>query len=222
VAAAAIVDQFEWQGSAAPVAPVAPVPLFRRREQIDGSGARAFSLPGLSAERTAALEQEAFARGYADGTRAAEEASAARLEDRLNRMTASIDAIGALRVVVMHQAERDIVRLAIAIAERIVRRQVDLDPSVLAAIARAAATRLGSRVVATIHLNPADHARIGAGVRGAVELHADPDVPPGGVEVRSAFGTIDAGIEAQVRELSRALLGEAAGEEPTSDGDRAR
>lgn len=221
VVGSAVIDRFEWQDAVEAAAPVAPAPLFRPRERTTGSTARAFSLPGLSAERTAALEQEAFNKGYADGMRAAEAASAARLDERLGRLATAIQEVGSLRAGIMRETERDLVRLAIAMAQRIVRRHIDIDPSRLVAIAREAAARLGSRVAATIHLNPADHARIAPDSSGAIELHVDPEIPPGGVQVRSAFGTIDAGVDAQIRELTRALLGDAS-EEAAGDGDAAR
>ena len=82
---------------------------------------------------------------------------------------------------------------------------------------------LGESVVATIHLNPADHEAItgrrDASLGQAVQLVADPSVEPGGCLVRSAFGVIDAGIETQVREVARALLGDDAAEEAGSHGD---
>jgi flagellar assembly protein FliH len=203
----AVVDRFDWQEAPAPGA--GAVPLFGPRDRTRASGIREFALPGLSAERTAALEQEAFARGYADGVRAAEAAAAARIDELLGRLSAAIHEIAALRPEVLRQTERDVVRLAIAMAERMVQRHIDANPAALAAMARAAVAKLGSRVVATVHLHPADHARVGAGdPHGSIELKADPQIPPGGVMVRSAFGAIDASLEAQVRELTRALLGE--------------
>ena len=66
--------------------------------------------------------------------------------------------------------------------------------------------------------NPEDHAammaaRQGAAFDGAVQVVADPLVGRGGCLVKSAFGTVDAGIDTQVREMSHALLGEDAEDE---------
>jgi flagellar biosynthesis/type III secretory pathway protein FliH len=38
---------------------------------------------------------------------------------------------------------------------------------------------------------------------------ADPRVPPGGCRVESDLGVIDAGVDAQITEIARALLGDA-------------
>ena len=77
---------------------------------------------------------------------------------------------------------------------------------------RSAIDRLGEHAVATVHLNPADaeaaRKHRDPSTPGSLEIVADVNVPRGGCVVRSAFGTIDAGIDAQMRELSQALLGD--------------
>jgi flagellar assembly protein FliH len=87
-------------------------------------------------------------------------------------------------------------------------------------MARVAIDRLGENAVATIHLHPSDAEaalqQTDVAQSGSVEIVADVNVPRGGCLVRSSFGCIDAGIDAQMRELARALLGDDSGhEEPT-------
>ena len=173
-------------------------------------------LPTPSPERLEAIEREAYARGYADGERAAREAAAAAAVEQARETTArlaeALQDLANVRSVLMRRSERDLVRLAVSMAGRILRREVDLDRELLVVMARVAIDRLGENVVATVHLNPDDHAIITS--RGlvdpghSVELRPDPTVPRGGCLVRSAFGTVDVGIDSQIRELSRALLGE--------------
>jgi flagellar assembly protein FliH len=163
------------------------------------------------------LERDAYARGYADGQRAGEATATARLEDVTTRLALAIADLAAVRGVLMRRAERDLVRLAVSMAERVLRREVDVDRELLVVMARVAIDRLGEHAAATIHLNPVDHeavsARHAAELGKAVELVADPSVARGGCVVRSSFGTIDTGIESQVKELSRALLGDDADDE---------
>ena len=113
-------------------------------------------------------------------------------------------------------------RLALAMAERVVRREIDIDRDLLAVMARVAIDRLGENAVATIHLNPADcEATMGRAASlqaGSVAVVADTNVPRGGCVVRSAFGTIDAGIDSQMRELARALLGDENEQEESAHG----
>lgn len=171
--------------------------------------------PADAAEAMSAVERDAFAKGYAQGERAGEAAAGQRNEAMVRRLVATIEEIASLRAGMMRTTERELVRLAVAMAERIVRREVDVDAELLTAMARVAIDRLGENVAATIHLNPADHeammaARKGEPFAGAVQVVADPLVGRGGCLVKSAFGVVDAGIDTQIREMSQALLGDEA------------
>jgi flagellar assembly protein FliH len=221
-----VTNRFEWPrpeaigrgvqpGIKPPIQPILPPrPLVQPREM---------PLPPQVAERVATLEREAFEKGRIEGERAGESAALARTDDLMRRLSATIDEIASLRVGMMRKTERELVRLAVAMAERIVRKEVQLDRELLTKMAHVAIERLGESVVATIHLNPVDHEAIGArrdaSLGQPVQIVADAAVEPGGCVVRSAFGVIDAGIDTQVREVARALLGDDAIEEAGSHGD---
>jgi flagellar biosynthesis/type III secretory pathway protein FliH len=200
-------DRFHWQRAAAPGPGVAPL-LHRDASPATAPGpAPAMrDLPSPTAERIQAVEREAFAKGYAEGERAGDAAAAARIEAMIQRLAG-----------MMRRAERELVRLALAMAERVVRREIDLDRELLVVMARVAIDRLGQNAVATIHLHPADCeaalSQRDPAQPSSVEIVADVNVPRGGCQVRSAFGSIDAGIDSQMRELSRALLGDDGAEE---------
>jgi len=221
-----ITNRFEWPrpeaigrgvqpGIRPPIQPIVPPRISVQQRELP--------LSPPVAERVAALEREAFEKGRLEGERAGESAALSRTEDLLRRLAATIDEIASLRAGMMRRTERELVRLAVAMAERIVRKEVQLDRALLTKMAHVAIERLGESVVATIHLNPIDHEAISArrdeSLGQSVQLVADPAVEPGGCLVRSAFGVIDAGIDTQVREVARALLGDDATEEAGSDGD---
>jgi|SRR5690606_8001001 len=210
-----VTDRFAWQGSVAhDVRRVEP--LLRTPELVPATAVAPAmrDLPSPSADRIEAIERDAFDRGYADGERAGEAAAAVRSDAALARLTGTIEDIAALRVGIMRRSERDMVHLAVTMAERVLRREIDLDRELLVVMARIAIDRLGEQCAATIHLNPIDfdvvHSRRRHDLGKSVELVSDPAVARGGCLVRSTFGTIDTGIESQIRELSRALLGDEA------------
>jgi flagellar assembly protein FliH len=223
---AVLTDRFAWQQTGGPKPE--PEAFFSRvnTTRHEPVAEALADLPSPSAERIAAIEREAFDRGYADGERAGEAAAAVRADAALARLTGTIEDIAALRGSIMRRSERDMVRLAVAMAERVLRREVDLDRELLVIMARTAIERLGSQTSATIHLNPIDHdvvlSKRQHDFGSAVELIADPSVARGGCQVRSAFGTIDAGIEAQIGELSRALLGDGVARAEESDDPAVR
>lgn len=213
LSSAVATNRFAWQGGDPPSAP-AVMPVLRSVPSTAPSPPvpAMRDLPSPAAERLELIEREAYARGQADGERAAAAAAAERIEATSARLAVSVQELAGVRTVLMRRAERDLVRLAISMAERILRREVDTDRDLLAVMARVAIDRLGENTVATIHLNPADHEALAARqtleTGKTVELVPDASVPRAGCIIRSAFGTIDMGIDSQMRELSRALLGE--------------
>lgn len=158
---------------------------------------------------TAAIEREAFTKGYAQGERAGMDAAATRADAMLRRLAQTIEELGSLRNEMIHRTERQAIQLVLAIAERIVQREVSLDRTILLGMARVALDRLGEYGTATIRLHPEDYQAIGAKPSiedGAVEVVADPAVSRGGCHVQSDFGFMDVSPESQFRELARALL----------------
>ncbi|HEX7085472.1 MAG TPA: FliH/SctL family protein [Vicinamibacterales bacterium] len=183
-------------------APPAPAPVVSDEE-----------LRAAHQERLAAIEREAFARGYEAGERAGLEAGKTRAEAMLRRLAQTLDELRSLRTTLLRQTETQMVELALAIARKILRREASFDQDLLVAMARVALDRVGEQGSATIRLNPEDYAATAqrhgdqwAGSRVAVL--ADPSVPRGGCIVESEFGQVDASVEAQFDHVAQALLGE--------------
>ena len=114
----------------------------------------------------------------------------------------------------IRETEQQMVQLALAVARRIVHREITLDPDLLIAMARVALDRLGDSAHVTIRLHPEDYTamrrrpRHGVGRHRTSRVVADSRVARGGCRVESDFGAMDAGVDAQIHELARALLGD--------------
>jgi flagellar assembly protein FliH len=163
--------------------------------------------------RLAEMERDAFAKGFAQGERAGAEAASQRGEAMLRRLTQTIEELTTLRAQMIHQTERQMVQLALAVARRIVHREVSIDQDLLIAMARVALDRLGESAKVTVRLHPEEFeatagARAAQWTTSAVEVVADARIGRGGCRVESEFGMMDAGVEAQIQEVARALLGE--------------
>jgi flagellar assembly protein FliH len=192
---------FAWGGARA-AAPIGPPPepepdLHARQAQL------------------AALERDAFAKGFAQGERAGLEAAGQRGEAMLRRLTETLEELTVVRDRMIHQTERQMVELSLAIARRIVNREVAIDRDLLIAMARVALDRLGEAAHITVRLHPEDFAVTGAAqaaqLAGSnVEVVADARIARGGCRIDSDLGVLDAGIESQLQEVARALLGDEA------------
>src|SRR5712691_2073332 len=161
----------------------------------------------------AALERDAFAKGFAQGERAGAEAANQRGEAMLRRLTQTLEELTTLRSQMIHQTERQMVQLALAVARRVVRREVSLDQDLLIAMARVALDRLGDSASVTVRLHPEEFeatsaARTAQFTGTNVTVVADARVGRGGCRVESDFGVMEAGVDGQIQELARALLGE--------------
>jgi flagellar assembly protein FliH len=161
--------------------------------------------------RLAALERDAFATAYAQGERAGLEAGAKRADAMLRRVAETLRELEELRRSMIRQTEQQVVQLGLAIAQRILRKEIAVDQDLMCAMARVALDRLGDAAPATVRLHPDDHAAVlaihGAGWGGThVTILADPGVSRGGCMVESPFGFIDASVEAQFRVLEQALV----------------
>jgi flagellar assembly protein FliH len=164
--------------------------------------------------KAAAMERDAFAKGYAQGERAGLEAASTRADGMLRRLAQTVEELAALRNEIVHRTERQTVQLILAIAERVVQRELTLDRGLLVGMARAALDRLGEHGSATIRLHPDDFAAIGAAglaQDAPVRVVADGVVTRGGCLVQSDFGFMDVSPESQFRELARTLLADADG-----------
>lgn len=205
-AGAELARPFDWNGTAPRPAP-APAPVM------------AAPPPPAPTVDAAQIERDAFMKGYAQGERAGAEAAAARGEAVVRRLSETVDELRTLRTELLQKAEHQVVHLALAIARRIVHREVTLDPDLVAAMGRVAIDRLNTVATATIHLHPEDYAAVVRGGPAAPEdgpttLVADPLVRRGGCLVHSDFGIIDVGVDAQIHEIARTLFGESDGDGP--------
>jgi len=206
------VHPFSWTGTEAAAAaqraqPRPGAPAASAKSEEDDQGA-------VNA-RLAALERDAFSKGFAQGERAGGEAAAQRAEAMLRRLTETLEELTTLRQQMIHETERQMVQLALAIARRVMHREVSIDQDLLIAMARVALDRLGESAQVTVRLSPEDFEATAA-VRSAqwtgthVTVVADARVGRGGCRVESEFGAMDAGVDGQIQEIARALLGEAA------------
>ncbi len=162
----------------------------------------------------AAVEREAFTKGYAQGERAGNEAAASRAEVMLRRLAQTLDELQSLRTDLIRRTEREVVELSLAIARRVLQREVSLDHELMLAMARVALDRLADVATASIRLHPEDF-NVTVAARGSsavashgVQIVADAAVRRGGCVVQSEFGSVDVGITAQIDELTHALLGD--------------
>ena len=126
----------------------------------------------------------------------------------------------ARRDAAFNEAERDVLRLAIKLAEKIIGREIKGDPATLADIVTTALAYARQHKTLLVRVHPADLAEVRArrdllepaGHAGYLDLVPDPRVGRGGCIIESEAGTVDAQLDTQLRVLERALLERASGD----------
>jgi len=171
-------------------------------------------LPALGpvAAPAATPQEDPFAKGFAEGQRTAAAAAQQEFAGLAKKLATTLDDLMRVRNEMIRHTEKQMVQLALAVARRVVHREVSLDPQVLLTMMRVALERVSDAARVTVRLNPADYQSVTAAIDGTatsdqVTLAADGRVPRGGCKVETEYGDVDAGVDAQIQEIARALLG---------------
>jgi flagellar assembly protein FliH len=106
--------------------------------------------------------------------------------------------------------EAEVVKLALAIAARVLHREAQLDPLLLTGAVRVALERLADES-ATVLKVPATELETWRGVFGAsiepsVQLMADERLGPGEVVLETSVGKVELGVRAQLGEIERGFF----------------
>jgi flagellar assembly protein FliH len=158
--------------------------------------------------------QARIAAAREQGRAEAENAARHSAMDRVNPVIASFQALIAdltgqgprLRT----EAERDAVKLAVAIARRILHREIAVDPEAVLGLVKAAFAKVEARETHRLRVSPADAALLHEH-RGklnfppALEIAADGALHPGSAIFETSRGELDASIDTQLAEIDRGL-----------------
>lgn len=166
----------------------------------------------LSAREVAQqIEQEAYREGRTKGRQEAIDELQRRIEPLDALLREACREVTAARQAIITNAEGEVIDLAIAVAERVLRSEVGARREAAVPIVRAALEAAGSRVVMAIRVNPRDvellteHRGELFGVLESARLISDPAIASGGCVVEVEGGLVDARLESQLQEAARLL-----------------
>jgi flagellar biosynthesis/type III secretory pathway protein FliH len=170
----------------------------------------------------AVLLDEAYQRGIADGRRAVEEELVRMQLTEEQTRNRRVEALGhSFRIQLdglLGRIETDALRFALAVAERIVKREVRIDKEVVVRQIREAVKRVVGIDSIKIRVNPEEesvarqHRSAILGSLREVLIEADATIERGGCIIESTAGNVDARLETQLRQVEAALFGAAAQE----------
>jgi flagellar biosynthesis/type III secretory pathway protein FliH len=198
-------------------------PCFRRIAPGAEPGRSAVRGGRRSEQARVDLEQEFYCKGFADGERTGleqgertgAEAVLRRLDTLLESLRLAAGEMERLRADAARTHEWELVQLALAVAAKIVEREVRQDPAAIAVIVQSALARVEHAERITVRLNPTDAERLNevrarvletlAAGDAAVSFHADEHIRAGGCLIESDRGDVDARLEQRFRVVEEAF-----------------
>ncbi len=167
------------------------------------------------------LKQQSIEQGYAEGFQKGYDDGIARSKqeaaDKIRAVDVLTSASFKVKKEIIDSAEKEIIELSIAIAEKIIRQKLELKPGLMHEIIKSAIEQLQDREEIKIIVNPVltdDLYEFAEGLQdkikglGSVKITEDRTIPSDGVIVESPDSRIDGRIETQLAEIVKNLLRE--------------
>lgn len=153
---------------------------------------------------SARSRQEGFQEGFKQGR----EQSAAEVKTAEMRLAQLLDEMVAFKHKLRKDAEAEIVKLSLAVARRILYRELNADPDSITGIVNAALEKLRRREIFRVRVHPSSLPAVQASLLRAhgstdIALSADHTLMPGGIVFETAMGELDASIDTQLDEIQR-------------------
>lgn len=168
-----------------------------------------------------AVKQNALDAGYQEGSEKAQNEIASEKERGLTESQRLIDQALFERADILKASEEIIIRLSLAVAKKIVEREIQQDPGIVVDLVKNIVELLSDADSIKVLVNPIDYERLvnnqysitapGQGI-GSVELVSDERITPGGCIAESELGSIDGRLETRIDNLQSALTEAAGGE----------
>ena len=150
--------------------------------------------------------------GRAEG----EAATRAAYEEHLDRVRDGVRAtladFAGERAAYYRQVESEVVQLALAIARKILHREAQVDPLLLAGVVRVALDQIESKTKVVVRVHPEQAPDARAYLRRAMdpqsvpEVVEDPTLELDRCVLQTEMGTAELGIEAQLKEIEQGLF----------------
>lgn len=157
----------------------------------------------------------------------ATELAARMVDDKLRTVLPAMQAVGDSLAVErdrwIAQWESGVIRLCIAIAEKVIHRRLELNPEVGPEMVREALRLVTSGTHLRVRLNPHDKERMteftgdvsrSLGGLADVQLIAEEGIAPGGCLLETEHGQIDARLDTQLQRIFAELVGDETADEP--------
>jgi flagellar assembly protein FliH len=189
-------------------APLADAPLSEgERPTIDKANLLELRLAEMETESVRRAEA-ARAAGFREGEATGAARANASVEPVIQRLTRTIQELAGYRSRFRKESEQDLVKLSVAIARKILHRELTIDANAMLALVRVVLESIDAREVHSVRLHPADAEVVEKflGAMGAPQrlvVTADITLERGAAIFETSRGNLDASIQTQLAEIER-------------------
>jgi flagellar assembly protein FliH len=167
--------------------------------------------PGITEAEAQARERRAFELGHQEG--GAQAQSYAQSLVQAQTLAASMAAeFERERAGFFRRLEGEVVRLALAIARKILHREAQMDPLLLAGVARVALEQVAAGTVVRLRVHPnqieswRDFFSTQSGLNLKLEWMGDPQLDPSQCRVETSVGSTSLSLEDQLAEIEQGFF----------------
>ena len=168
---------------------------------------------GKARDKIAGLEREGYEKGFAQGQKDGLDIGERKARETWKQMLTLFEELEGLKAKIYRESEKEIVQLSLAMARKIVKREIATDPDTVRRSVRSALEFLNDKSFMRVLVHPRDVKNLEPFLPELaeeekiqrVELAEDSCVDPGGCILESGFGRINATIKSQIEELETEL-----------------
>lgn len=182
---------------------------------ISSANEKADNLVTESKTRLQQIEDDAYQAGWQQGFTEGGEQARQEHTGLLTEARKTLEDAADERDKIIRGAEDEIAQLAVAVARKIIFREMSSDQSIIGDIVTEAIKKVTDREEITVKVNPADldqvlgrQDELTGTVKGIrkLKIMADNAVSQGGCFIETSNGTVDARLESQLAEIQQSLL----------------
>ncbi|MNW30494.1 flagellar assembly protein H [compost metagenome] len=162
-----------------------------------------------------AVKSEGFSQGFEEGKTEAQNTLQSKIEEMMSEASSVLQQAYTEKERIIQEAEPFLVELSCAIAEKVIDKQLDLEPEYTIELIKKSLSRKREQGVLTLCIAPSNFAFVQAAreelslvidSQAELQILPDPSVQDKGCVIRSSFGSVDARIDTQLVEIKKALL----------------
>lgn len=163
------------------------------------------------------LCQERARHEKAEAERAGAESATAAVRPLIERLTSTLSDLASYRARFRRESEAELLKLSVAVAKKILRRELTVDPHSLLGIVKGALETMNRAEVLVIRSSMSDspflsEALATLALPGEVEVIGDRTLEPGALILETKRGQVDISIQTQLTEIENGFADRIAGQ----------